>query len=189
MRLFFIVPLLALSVSRSDGADLPRSSPEAQGVSSPAVLAFVAAADKQIDSLHSFMLVRHGHVVAECWWAPYAAQSPHSLFSLSKSFHIDGSRTGDRRGKVEHRRSRTKVLPRRRPAEPSANLKAMRLNDLLRMSTGHQAEPAGRTNRGPRRSSQSVPFKPGTTSCTTRQPLTCSRPACRRRPASPSLTI
>src|SRR5579883_3030502 len=46
----------------------------------------VEAADKDIDSLHSFMLVRHGHVVAEGWWAPYAAESPHMLFSLSKSF-------------------------------------------------------------------------------------------------------
>jgi hypothetical protein len=47
------------------GADLPRSSPEAQGVSSASVLSFVEAADNDINSLHSFMLLRHGHVVAE----------------------------------------------------------------------------------------------------------------------------
>ena len=52
---------------------LPRSTPEAQGVSSAAILAFVEAAEKDIDALHSFMLVRHGHVVAEGWWAPYDA--------------------------------------------------------------------------------------------------------------------
>ena len=68
------------------GADLPRSNPEAQGVSSPAVRAFIEAADKDIDSLHSFILVRHEHVVAEGWWGPYAAETPHMLFSLSKSF-------------------------------------------------------------------------------------------------------
>ena len=60
------------------GADLPRSSPEAQGVSSAAVLSFVEAADRDLDALHSFMLVRHGHVVAEGWWSPYNAQSPHA---------------------------------------------------------------------------------------------------------------
>jgi hypothetical protein len=49
---------------------LPRSAPEEQGVSSAGVLGFVEAADKDIDSLHSFMLVRHGHVVAEGWWVP-----------------------------------------------------------------------------------------------------------------------
>src|SRR5262249_27423684 len=34
---------------------LPRSSPEAQGVSSAAVLEFVEAADRDVDALHSFM--------------------------------------------------------------------------------------------------------------------------------------
>jgi len=32
------------------------------------------------------MLVRHGQVVAEGWWGPYAADERHMLFSLSKSF-------------------------------------------------------------------------------------------------------
>ena len=32
------------------------------------------------------MLVRHGQVVAEGWWKPYAADEPHMLYSLSKSF-------------------------------------------------------------------------------------------------------
>ncbi|HIG26452.1 MAG TPA: hypothetical protein EYQ50_01125 [Verrucomicrobiales bacterium] len=36
--------------------------------------------------MHSFMLVRHGHVVAEAWWAPESADKPHILWSLSKSF-------------------------------------------------------------------------------------------------------
>ncbi len=52
---------------------LPRSSPEAQGISSSAILAFVEAADRTIESMNSFMLVRHGQVVAEGWWAPYNA--------------------------------------------------------------------------------------------------------------------
>ena len=86
MRTFFVIALVGWSSAVCQGANLPRSSPEAQGVASSAVLSFVEAADKQIDSLHSFMLVRHGHVVAEGWWAPYNAESPHSLYSLSKSF-------------------------------------------------------------------------------------------------------
>ena len=42
----------ALCPSTGFGADLPRSSPEAQGVPSAAVLAFVEAADR-IDSMNS----------------------------------------------------------------------------------------------------------------------------------------
>ena len=65
---------------------LPRSSPEKQGIASSAILEFIEAADQKIDTMNSLMLVRHGHVVAEGWWTPYDSNSPHTLFSLSKSF-------------------------------------------------------------------------------------------------------
>jgi CubicO group peptidase (beta-lactamase class C family) len=143
---------------------LPRSSPEAQGIASSAVLSFVEAADKQIDSLHSFMLVRHGHVVAEGWWSPYDAESPHSLYSLSKSFTSTAVGMAIAEGKLSLDDEVLKFFPEDAPPQPSANLKAMRVHDLLRMSTGHQTEP-------PRPPAQSwtksflahpVPFKPGT---------------------------
>ena len=65
---------------------LPRSTPEAQGIPSAAISAFVAAAERDIDALHSFILLRHGNVVAEGWWEPYRPSDQHILFSLSKSF-------------------------------------------------------------------------------------------------------
>jgi len=43
---------------------LPRSTPEAQGISSQAIQDFVSEVDK-INTLHSFILVRHGRVIAE----------------------------------------------------------------------------------------------------------------------------
>ena len=42
-----------------------------KGISSSAILEFVDLAEKKVDALHSFMVVRHGHVVAEGWWSPY----------------------------------------------------------------------------------------------------------------------
>src|SRR5260370_42524679 len=89
MKTLAMIALVALGSSPCIAAGLPRSSPEAQGVSSSALLSFIEAADK-IESMHSFMLVRHGQVVAEGWWAPYEANSPHSLYSLSKSFTSTG---------------------------------------------------------------------------------------------------
>ena len=86
MKQLYVLVLVALCTTIGRAADLPRSTPESQGVSSAAVLSFVEAADKNLESLHSFMLVRHGNVVAEGWWAPYHAEAPHSLYSLSKSF-------------------------------------------------------------------------------------------------------
>ena len=65
---------------------LKYSTPEAQGISSTDILAFVEAAEEQIDALHSFILLRHDNVVAQGWWNPYNPESPHTLASLSKSF-------------------------------------------------------------------------------------------------------
>ena len=64
----------------------PRSTPEAQGLSSTAISAFVDALEREVDCVHSLTLLRHGHVVAEGWWEPYRRHDPHALFSLSKSF-------------------------------------------------------------------------------------------------------
>ena len=82
MRTLAVIAMFALTGSVGMGAGLPRSSPEAQGVSSADLLAFVEAADKTIDAMNSFMLLRHGRVVAEGWWSPYHAEAPHSLYSL-----------------------------------------------------------------------------------------------------------
>jgi CubicO group peptidase (beta-lactamase class C family) len=154
-------------------AHLPRSRPEVQGVSPAAILAFVDEADRKIDSLHSFMLVRHGHVVAECWWTPYDAKTRHELYSLSKSFTSTAVGLAVAEGKLSIDDPVLKFFPDDAPEKPSANLKAMRVHDLLRMSTGHQTEPRLFSAQGPRLAASqqpwvktflahSVPFKPGT---------------------------
>src|SRR3954447_19143949 len=158
------VVVLFATVSRAAEAGLPRSSPEAQGVSSAAVLAFVDEAEKKIDALHSVMLVRHGHVVAEGWWTPYDARTRHELYSLSKSFTSTAVGLAVAEGKLSIDDPVLKFFPDAAPAEPGKNLKLMRVSDLLRMSTGHQVEPAVRSEPNWAKAflAQPVPFKPGT---------------------------
>jgi len=159
-----VLAIIGVSGSVCRAAGLPRSSPESQGVSAAAVLAFVETADKTIDSLHSFMLVRHGHIVAEGWWSPYDAQSRHSLYSLSKSFTSTAVGLAIAEGKLSLSDQVLKFFPEDSPPNPSNNLKQMRIRDLLRMSTGHQIEPR-RTAEEPWAKTflaQPVPFKPGT---------------------------
>ncbi len=120
---------------------LPRSTPEAQGVPSAEVRAFVEAVDKGVDTMHSFMLVRHGHVVAEGWWKPETAEEPHVLYSLSKSFTSTAVGLAAAEGKVSVDDPVLKYFPDEAPGDRSKNLQAMRVRDLLTMSTGHQTEP------------------------------------------------
>lgn len=128
---------------------LPRSTPEAQGVSSAAVRAFVEAADKEINTLHSFMLVRHGRVVAEAWWRPESAEKPHILWSLSKSFNATAVGLAVAEGKLSLEDPVLKFFPAEAPAMPSDHLRAMRVRDLLTMSGGHDTEPKFNIESGP----------------------------------------
>src|SRR3954470_21295115 len=137
---FFVILLAATRGAYAADVPLPRSTPEAQGVSSQAVREFVEAADK-IDTLHSFMLVRHGHVVAEGWWKPEAADKPHALASLSKSFNATAVGLAIADGKLSLDDPVLKFFPADAPADPSENLRAMTVRDLLTMSGGHDAEP------------------------------------------------
>jgi len=151
-------------------AGMPRSSPESQGIPSPAIIDFIETADREIDGMHGFMLVRHGRVVAEAWWTPYDAKTPHILFSLSKSFTSTAVGLAIAEGKLSLDDEVLRFFPEDAPAEPSANLKAMRIRDLLRMATGHQTEPslwraepgAADTPWTRRFLAHPVPFKPGT---------------------------
>jgi CubicO group peptidase (beta-lactamase class C family) len=147
----FIFALLLLSAHRAPAANmpLPRSTPEAQGISSAAIRAYVEAADKDINTMHSFMLVRHGHVIAECWWAPEAADKPHVLWSLSKSFTSTAVGLAIEDGKLSLDDPVLKFFPADAPADPSDNLKAMRVRDLLSMSGGHDTEPKFKIEVGP----------------------------------------
>jgi CubicO group peptidase (beta-lactamase class C family) len=139
-----LIPSLRADEGKSPSAakkELPRSRPEQQGISSAAILAFVEEADKKIENMNSFMLVRHGNVVAEGWWAPYGAKTPHELYSLSKSFTSTAVGLAIADGKLSLDDPVLKFFPDDAPSDPSNYLKAMRVRDLLCMSTGHQTEP------------------------------------------------
>jgi len=143
---------------------LPRSTPEAQGVSSAAVLALVEALDREIDSMHSLMIVRHGQVIAEGWWTPYGPEHNHVLFSLSKSFTSTAVGLAVAEGKLSIDDRVMSHFTGDMPPSPGEHLKAMRVRDLLTMNTGHQDEPPTSPDQVSAQSflAMPVPHKPGT---------------------------
>lgn len=138
-----VIAILLAAIPHLNAAEipLPRSTPEAQGISSQAILDFVEAADKNVNTMHSFMIVRHGHVIAEGWWKPEAADKPHILNSVSKSFNATAVALAIQEGKLSLDDPILKFFPSEAPADPSENLKAMKVRDLLSMSGGHDTEP------------------------------------------------
>ncbi|NND95771.1 MAG: serine hydrolase, partial [Pirellulaceae bacterium] len=143
---------------------LPRSTPESQGIATTGIRKFIETADDQIDSMHSFMLVRNGYVVAEAWWKPESADKPHILWSLSKSFTSTAVGLAVAEGKLSINDPVLKFFPNDAPENPSNNLQAMRVRDLLTMTAGHQQEVRLREAKHWVRAflNHPVPHKPGT---------------------------
>lgn len=132
--------LVPMSQTHAASASLPRSTPESQGVSSRTILDFVNAADEKVETMHSFMIVRHGKVVSEGWWQPEAADKPHVMYSITKSFTSTAVGLAIEEGKLSLDDSVLKFFPDDAPENPSDNLKAMKVRDLLTMTCGHENE-------------------------------------------------
>jgi CubicO group peptidase (beta-lactamase class C family) len=106
-------------------------------MTSSAIYDFVEAVEEQITDLHSFVLLRHGVVVAEGGWSPYAPTYPHMLYSLSKSFTSTAIGMAVAEGRLTVTDRVLSFFPDEAPSEVSANLDAMQVHHLLSMSTGH----------------------------------------------------
>lgn len=114
-------------------------SPESQGVPSRAIMRWVREMDKT-GGFHGFVLMRHGQTIAEGWWSPYSADRRHNLYSFSKSVLSTAVGMLVDEGRIDLDERVTDIFADRLPANPSANLKAMRVRDLLGMASGHGAD-------------------------------------------------
>lgn len=140
-KLFFVFLVFACNVKEpvQTNAFLSQSTPEAEGVSSKAILNFIDAAEKeQPDALHSMMIVRHGKIITEGWWNPYNAESPHLLYSLSKSFTSTAIGLAIQESLISIDDPVISFFPEKTPENLSDNLKSMRIRDLITMNTGHR---------------------------------------------------
>lgn len=123
-----------------------KDSPEFLGISSQAILDFINAAEKeQPNDLHSFFMLRHGKQVASGWWDPYEPETPHMLYSLSKSFTSTAIGIAQEEGLLSINDPVISFFPEETPDRISPNLKAMRVRDLLTMNSGHNLEPMDAT--------------------------------------------
>jgi CubicO group peptidase (beta-lactamase class C family) len=149
-------------------SSLPRSTPESQGVSSRAILDLLEDAKRKNVELHSLMILRHGKVIAEGWWKPYAPKHLHTLFSLSKSFTSSAIGFAVTEGVLLEDDTVISFFPDDLPLEVSPNLARMRVRDLLSMSSGHAEDTLGPQiwqqagNWVRIILEQPVPFEPGT---------------------------
>lgn len=92
MKKRIILSLLLLSVQllgtmKAQVYDLPRSTPEEQGVPSKAIITvFDSLMATPNTDIHSVVVMRHGKVIGEIYPKPFAIEYKHTMYSCSKTF-------------------------------------------------------------------------------------------------------
>jgi CubicO group peptidase (beta-lactamase class C family) len=124
-----------------ENAELLRSTPEAEGVTSAGIQAFLDGLAAAKHEMHSVMIARDGRIIAEGWWAPYEAKRRHTMYSMSKSFTSTavGFAVAEKKLSVDDKV--VTFFPNDLPQAVSENLAALRIKDLLTMSVGSAKEP------------------------------------------------
>ncbi len=138
----FVFALLFCIQSIAQQSSLPHSTPEAEGVSATNIAKFVEAASNSQTEFHSFMLLRHGKVIAEGWWNPYRSDLKHSLYSCSKSFTATAVGFAVQEKKLSLDDKVVKFFPNDLPDTVSPYLAELTVKDVLMMSDGQTPDPS-----------------------------------------------
>lgn len=137
-RLLLILMLAALAIgANAQINELPRSTPEEQGVPSRALInLFDSLHVMPGTDIHSMIVMRHGKVVGEFYPAPFAPEYQHTQYSSSKTLVslAVGMAIDENRLRLTDRVAT--FFPESLPSSISTNLAAMTLHDLLTMQSG-----------------------------------------------------
>ncbi|WP_153013726.1 serine hydrolase domain-containing protein [Deinococcus grandis] len=143
-------------------------SPESLGLPSGAVLAWLNALAADGLEVHGFTLRRSGRVIAGGHWFPYGPERVQHVYSMSKAFAAAGVGLLVQEGRLRVTDRVVDLFPDALPPVVGGHLRAMRVEDLLTMRTGHAADvtdalvAAGDRDWAAAFLAQPVEFRPGT---------------------------
>jgi len=120
---------------------LQRSSPATQGVDARGIDALLDALEAAPGiEPHGLVVLRHGHVVAEGWWAPYTAERPHLLYSFSKSVTSTAVGLAAAEGLLTLDDTVLSHFPELDAEVTDPRSRSMRIRDVAAMASGHLQE-------------------------------------------------
>jgi CubicO group peptidase (beta-lactamase class C family) len=134
---------------KSENPDaLPRSTPAAEEVNAKGIADYLEAVKESGQDLHSLMIVRNGKVVSEQWFGDNAADKPHVLFSVSKTYTATAIGFAVAEGRLKVTDRVASFFPDKMPASVGDHLKELEIRHLLTMSSGHDTEPGRDARNG-----------------------------------------
>ena len=118
-----------------------RTSPDAVGIRSQAILDYIDALERSNTEMHGIMIMRHGKICAEGWWQPFAPNLRHGLQSHTKTYAATAVGIAYTEGVLKLDERLIDIFPEESPADPSENLKLLTVRDVLCMGCGMDAMP------------------------------------------------
>lgn len=120
---------------------LTRSAPSAQATDARGIVDFIDAIDGMAGiEPHSLMLLRHGHVIAEGFWAPYTAGGIQQLYSLGKSFTATAAGFAWAEGLLDLDATVVSYFPELDAEITDPRSRSIKIRHIASMSAGHSSE-------------------------------------------------
>ena len=118
-----------------------RTPPESVGIPSASIEWLLDRLEEGWTEPHGLMIMRHGKVCAEGWWAPYASGIRHGLQSHTKTYAATAVGIAYTEGLLKLTDRIVDIFADEIPENPSENLKKLTVRDVLCMGCGMDTMP------------------------------------------------
>ncbi len=116
---------------------LPRAIPSEAGVPAGAILRFLDRLDHYQVNLHSLLLMRHGSLIAEGYYAPNSPSRLHRMFSVCKTLNALAVGLLAEEGRLRLDDKIVDYFPDKVPADVHPWIREMTIRHMLMMRTCH----------------------------------------------------
>lgn len=123
-----------------------RVSPEAVGIESEGISKFIDACETGYTEMHAMIIMRHGKVCAEGWWAPWGPGVHQIGQSFTKTYMCAAIGMAIQDGLLSLDDRLIDIFPEYAPEEPSDYLKELTLYNCLIMGVGQHQFPSEEGN-------------------------------------------
>lgn len=111
------------------------------GIKSQDILHYIDTLEHSTTEMHGLMIMRHGKICTEGWWAPYAPNLCHGLQSHTKTYAATAVGIAYTQGILKLDERLIDIFPEESSEEPSENLKKLKVRDVLCMGCGMDEMP------------------------------------------------
>jgi hypothetical protein len=117
------------------------ATPESQGVDSTALAAAVDQVREKHLGVHSLLVIRHGYLIADAYFYPYAPSAPHDLASVTKTVTSTLTGIAVGQGLVKLDDKLLPFFPNQAPAEPGTAKQSITVGNLEKKKKKKKKKP------------------------------------------------